>query len=123
MAVLTGFASTFLRELCSPAVVAVYRLAALEAERSPQVAKALDTAGRDASRSALIHLLKRAQSSGFIGVGDPLAMATEFFSLLVGDLLVRLILRVTEPPSSKEIDRRVRVAIDALLRLHPKAKA
>jgi len=120
LAVLTGFASTFLRELGSPAVIAVYRLAALEAERSPQVAQALETAGREANRAALIELLKSAQSCGFVGQGDPSAMATEFFSLLVGDLLVRLILRVTDPPSAKEIDRRVRVAADALMRLHPK---
>jgi len=119
---LIDFASTFLREICSPSVVAVYRLAAIEAERSPQVAKALDTAGRDTNRSALIDLLKRAQSSGFVGPGDPSTMATEFFSLLVGDLLVRLILRVTDAPSPKEIDQRVRVATDALLRLHPKKK-
>jgi len=121
LGVLTDFASTFLREMCSPAVVAVYRLAAIDAQRSPEVAQALDTVGRDASREALIGLLKHAQSRGFIGAGDPSPIASEFFSLLVGDLLLRLVLRVTEPPSAREIDRRVRAAVDALLRLHPTA--
>jgi AcrR family transcriptional regulator len=121
-AVLTSFGSTFLRELCHPAVVAVYRLAAIEAERSPQVAQALDTAGRRTNRRALIDLLRHAQSSGILAAGDPSAMASEFFALLLGDLLLRLILRVTDLPTSGEIDRRTRAAVDALLRLHGKMK-
>jgi len=34
----------------------------------------------------------------------------------------RLIPRVTDPPTSGEIDRRTRAATDALLRLHAKTK-
>jgi len=117
--VLKNFGSTLLREMCHPAVIAVYRLAAIEAERSPEVARTLDTAGREANRVALIDLIARAQASHLLAQGDAAAMASEFFGLLLGDVPLRLILRVAAPPSSEEIDRRAQVAADALLRLHP----
>ena len=118
VAVLRSFGSTFLREICDPAVVAVYRLAAIEAQRSPEVARMIDNAGREMNRAALIRLLRHAQSLGMLGAGDPSTMASEFFGLLVGDLLLRLILRVTDPPTSNEISRRARVATEALVLLH-----
>ena len=122
LAVFTGFGSTFLRELCHPAVVAVYRLAAIEAERSPEVARALDSAGRETNRKALIDFVERAQSSGLLEAGDASAIASEFFALLMGDLPLRLVLRVTVPPKPEEIDRRARAATAALLRLHGTAQ-
>ena len=98
VAALTSFGSTFLQEICRPAVVAVYRLAAIEAERSPEVARSLDANGRAANRDAVIDLIKGAQSSGILGPGDPAAIASAFFGLLLGDLLLRLVLRVAAPP-------------------------
>jgi AcrR family transcriptional regulator len=120
--VLTRFGSTFLRELCQPAVIAVYRLAAIEAERSPEVAQALDRAGRGPSRRALIGVLQHAQSAGLLRAGDRSLIASQFFALLMGDVLLRLVLRASEPPSPAEIDRRARAAVDALVRLHGEPK-
>jgi AcrR family transcriptional regulator len=117
---LTSFGSTFLREICDPAVVAIYRLAAIETERSPEVARVLDSAGRKCNRTALIKLLRSAQSSGILGAADPAIIASEFFGLLLGDVLLRLILRVRDPPAAREIDRRARAATEAVLRLYPK---
>lgn len=123
VASLTSFGSTFLREICDPAVVGIYRLAAIESERSPEVARVLDSAGRDTNRTALMHLLKNAQSAGILGTGDPAIIASEFFGLLVGDVLLRLILRVADRPPAREIERRARAATDAILRLYANAKA
>jgi hypothetical protein len=118
VAVLTTFGVTFLREITHPAVVAVYRLAAREAERSPDVARMLDSAGRETNRNALINLFRTAQASGLVADGEPAQMASEFFGLLLGDLLLRLVLRVAERPTADEIDRRTRIATNAVLRLH-----
>jgi len=123
IASLMSFGSTFLREICDPVVVGIYRLAATETERSPEVARVLDTAGREANRTALIHLLKKAQSSGILVAGDPAIVASEFFGLLVGDVLLRLILRVADRPSAREIERRARAAADAIVRLYANTKA
>ena len=53
---------------------------------------------------------------------DASAIASEFFALLMGDLPLRLVLRVTDPPKPEEIDRRARAATAALLRLHGKVQ-
>ena len=118
IASLTSFGLTFLREICDPAVVGIYRLAAIEPERSPEVAQVLDTAGRETNRTALINLLKRAQSSGILVAGDPAIMASEYFGLLVGDVLLRLILGVADRPSARGIERRARAAAEAIVRLY-----
>lgn len=118
VAALMGFGRTFLQEISRPAVVAVYRLAATEAERSPEVARTLDANGRAANRTALIDLLVHAQSCGILRGGDAEAMASQFFGLLLGDLLLRLVLRVARPPTPDEVERRAHAATDALLQLH-----
>jgi len=48
-------------------VIATFRLAIAEATGSPEIAQALDVAGRGATRGALAGLLAKAQSIGLIG--------------------------------------------------------
>jgi AcrR family transcriptional regulator len=119
---LSDFGTTFLREMCQPAVMAVYRLAITEADRCPEVAQILESAGREPNRRALIDLLADAQAHHLLGAGDPSAMATEFFALLWRDLLIRLLLRATDPPTPTDIERRARAATEALFVLHPSKK-
>jgi AcrR family transcriptional regulator len=114
---LTAFGTAILRGVCDPSTLAVYRLAI--AESVPEVAHMLDAAGRQANRAALIEFLKKAQKCGQLRSGQPETMATYFFPLLWGDLLLRLLLRVTNPPTSKEIQRRARAATEMLLKLFP----
>lgn len=120
-----GFASTLTRygiraltELTHPAVTAINRLAAAEAGGGSEIGKILDRAGREPNRLALVRLMAQAQGAGLLGAGDPDRMSGAFFSLLFGDLPVRLMLGVIEPPDAREIARRAESAVDALLRLH-----
>jgi hypothetical protein len=46
-------------------------------------------------------------------------MAARFFALVWGDLLVRLLLRVSDVPKPADLEQRVRVATDALLAFYP----
>jgi AcrR family transcriptional regulator len=119
---LGAFGTAILREVSHPKVLAVYRLAIAEAERSPGVAQALNTFGRKASHAALADLLTGAQSLGLVDAGEPAEMATQFFALLWGDLLMQLLLRVAAAPSPEEIERRARTATETLLMLHPEPK-
>jgi AcrR family transcriptional regulator len=116
---LVSFGATTMREVSSPVVMAVYRLAASEAERSTEVAAALEVAGRQATRNALADLLRRAQARGLLGAGKPDTMATQFFALLWGDLLLRQVLRLAPPPSQAEAEARAGAATDALFTLYP----
>src|SRR4029077_21106232 len=74
---LTSFATKLVCEVSHPSVIATFRLAIAEATRSPEIAQALDVAGRGATRGALAGLLANAQSIGLIGPGEPTEMATQ----------------------------------------------
>ena len=115
---LAVFGATVIREVCEPAASSMYRLAIAEADRSPDVAAALN-ANRFVNRHALEQLLVRAQSAGVLGQGDPPRMMEQFFALLWGDLLVSRLLGAVSVPSRAEIERRANEATAAFLRLYP----
>jgi AcrR family transcriptional regulator len=116
---LESFGARLLREVSDPTVVAVFRLAIAEAERTPKVARALDTIGRETTRAALREILTEARSAGLLE-GDSSEMAEQFGGLLWGDLIVSLLLRVADPPNPREIKRRARNATAAFLLLYPR---
>jgi AcrR family transcriptional regulator len=115
---LTAFGTQLLREVSDPTVIGVFRLAIAEATRAPEVARALDSIGRSASRAALRGLIAQAQLNRLID-GNPNDMAEQFAGLLWGNLLVGLILGVAERPGPREIARRARDATTAFLRIYP----
>jgi AcrR family transcriptional regulator len=116
--VLVSFGAHLLHEVSDPTVVAVFRLAIAEAERTPKVARALHTIGRETSSVALREMLTRARSSELLD-GDPAEMAEQFAALLWGNLMVSLLLRVADAPTPNEIKRRAGEATTAFLRLYP----
>jgi AcrR family transcriptional regulator len=115
--VLASFGAQLLREVSDPATIAVFRFAIAEAERAPEVARALDSIGREASRAGLKDMLAKACSSGLI-IGDPTEMAEQFVALLWGSLMLSLLLRVADPPSPNECKRRASKATNAFLQLY-----
>ena len=119
--VLVSFGAQLLREVSDPTVVGVFRLAIAEAERTPKVARALHTIGRETSSAALREMLTRARSSELLD-GDPAEMAEHFTALLWGNLMVGLLLRVADAPNANEIERRAREATTAFLRLYPQKR-
>ena len=116
--VLTSFGTKFVHEVSDPAVIAVFRLAIAEAAQAPEVARALDSIGREASRAALRKIMTKAQASRLL-MGQPAELAEQFGGLLWRDLLVSLLLGVAEQPPPREIAGRARDAAAAFLRLHP----
>lgn len=115
--ILASFGTQLVREITDPTVVAVFRLAIAEAVHAPEVAQALDSIGREASRAALRQIMAQAQASGLL-TGRPAELAEQFGGLLWGNLLVSLLLGVTERPSSRELAARARDATAAFLQLH-----
>lgn len=120
---LVRFGTALLREASDPAVMALFRLAIIEAERSPDAARALDEEGRKANRAALVEFLARARSAGLIAGAAPETMAAQFLALLWGDLLMTLLLRRADAPTFPEIEQRARDAAGALLALYPGRQA
>jgi AcrR family transcriptional regulator len=116
-ATLCAFGTATLRGLCDPAVRAVFRLVISETVPAPEVARALER-GRTASRVALAQTFARAQANGLVGKGDPAIMATDFLALLTGDLMMQMLLRVTEPPPLSTVEQKAREATEKFLRLY-----
>jgi AcrR family transcriptional regulator len=119
--VLAAFGTKFVREVSDPAVIAVFRLAIAEVVQAPEVARALDSIGREAGRAALRKIMAGAKASGLLA-GGPAELAAEFAGLLWRDLMVSLLLGVAERPTPREIAGRARYAAVAFLELHPLPK-
>jgi AcrR family transcriptional regulator len=117
--VLVTYGATALAELCHPAAIAINRLAAAEAGKSSEIGRILDKTGREPNRKALTAMLGTAQRTGLLGAGDPDRIGGEFFSLLFGDLPLRLMLGTAVAPGAAEIEHRAKAATEALLKLHP----
>jgi len=118
-ATLSQFGKSILHGLSDPDVLAVYRLAIAESARAPDIARTLDTAGRETNHLALGAWLAKAQAHGLIGAGNPAAMAAHFLSTLGGALLIQLLLRVRDAPTAGEIEARARTASETLMLLYP----
>jgi AcrR family transcriptional regulator len=116
--VLGSFGANLLREVSDPTVIAVFRLAIAEAVQAPEVARALNSIGREARRAALRKIMAEAQASGLL-TGRPAELAEQFFGLLWRDLMISLLLGVAERPNPREIAGRARGAAAAFLQLHP----
>jgi len=116
--VLASFGTNFVREVSDPTVIAVFRLAISEVTQAPEVARALDSIGREAGRAASRKIMAGAQTSGLL-TGRPAELAEQFAGLLWRDLLVSLILGVAQRPSAHEIARCARDAAANFLQLHP----
>jgi AcrR family transcriptional regulator len=117
-AVLASFGAQLLREVSEPTVIAIFRLAIAEAVHAPEVAQALDSIGREASRAALRQIMTRARTSRLID-GPPEGLAEQFRGLLWCDLMVSLLLGVAERPGAREVGARAHNAAAAFLALHP----
>ena len=116
--VLSSFGARLVREISDPAVIAVFRLAIAEVAHAPEVARVLNSIGREASRAALRKIMAQAQEAGLLD-GRPAELAERFAGLLWRDWMVSLLLGVMERPNSREIAARAHDAASAFLQLHP----
>ena len=114
---LTAVGTRILHEITDPAVVGVFRLAIAEALHAPEVARTLDSTGREATRAALRQIMSRARAAGLLD-GRPAELAEQFGTLLWGNIMVNLLLGVAERPSSREVAARARDATATFLQLH-----
>lgn len=118
--ILIALGTQLLHETTHPTVIAVFRLAIAEAVRAPEVARTLDSVGREAVRAALAKIMTHAEASGLLG-GRAEEMSAQFTGLLWGDVFVSLLLCVVQPLTARELARRARSATAALLQLYPAA--
>ncbi|HEV2357053.1 MAG TPA: TetR/AcrR family transcriptional regulator [bacterium] len=116
--VLASLGTQLLREISDPAVIGVFRVAIAEAVRAPEIARVLDSIGRETSRAIVRKIMAQARSVGLLA-GHPAEMAEQFAGLLWGNLMVSLMLGVADRPTPRDIARRARCATTAFLKLYP----
>lgn len=118
VATLRAVGLAFLQLICDPAVVSIFRLAISGAEDAPDLSRVLEHHARAPYRRALAKLMARFRSAGLVS-GAPAELAGRFVALLLtGELQVGLLLGLKAPPSSAQLERRVRAATEAFLALH-----
>ncbi len=111
---LVEFGVSALQTMCHPDALTVFRLAIAESDRAPEVARTLDSSGREANLRALTELIRNAQAHRLIVGDDPAVLVARYFAVLAGDLLIRLLMRVRAVPTEREIVTRARAATEAV---------
>jgi len=114
---LVEFGVSILKTVCRPEVLTVFRLTIAESDRAPEIARALDSRGHEANRKALTELVREAQARGLVVAGDPATLAARYLTILWGDLLIRLLMRVRQAPTKREIETRAHGATETLMAL------
>lgn len=121
-ATLVKFGTALVTGVCDPGVLTVFRFAIAEAHRTPDIAKALNERGREPSRKLFIDLIKNAQEDRLLQPAPATDISEFFFSLLWGDLLLRLLMGLAKPPTKVEIEQRARHAAERVMVTYAKAE-
>ena len=115
--VLQALGARLLGEVSDSTVIGTFRLAIAEAKQAPEVARVLEAQARRPNRAALEEILEEARAAGILR-GEAAEIAERFVAMLWGDLLMALLLRTAQRPSSSELKRRAAGAVGDLLRLY-----
>lgn len=114
-AALRLFGTTFLPLVCAPNVVRVMRLAIADAERAPELARQMQTHGREPVGRAMQSLLQSAVDNGVIPPGLIGLMIETYFGVLQGGVSMPLLLGLRSAPGREEIADRAALATRAAL--------
>lgn len=90
--------------------LAINRAAIAEARMAPELARALAANGRDHTAPLMQRYLASQVSAGRLRRLDGADAIQAFIGLLIGDLQVRLLLGIDEPPDAAQIRRRAQRA-------------
>ena len=108
----------FLALVLSPKALAGYRMVIGESPRFPELARAFYLSGPARSLDQMTAFLADADHRGRLRVADPRRAAERFLVMLKGDLHLRLLLGMREPPTPEEIDAQVEATVAFFLAAH-----
>ncbi len=112
---LTDFAIRLLHLFMSRRMAGVYRVVVSEAARLPDLAASFYRNGPDLAASWVADILAQACARGEIQVDDPKLAAQRFMGILRGNLYMEIVLDLSRPMDSAEIDNTARSAVDLFL--------
>ena len=94
---------------------ALYRLVIAESQRAPELACAFYREGPSKARLALTQWLERQHEDKTLFVPDPDTSASMLFSMVIGELQMRLLIGDMREPDEATIDERVEKAVALFL--------
>jgi TetR/AcrR family transcriptional repressor of mexJK operon len=113
---LVEFGELIVSTLTRPETVRVTRLMAVESAEQPRLAAVFYAAGRGEMLKRVAAFLKALTERGVLAIDDSELAADQLIGAWVGMPALRQSLGVAGPPSSNAIAKRVRYAIDTLVR-------
>ena len=99
----------------APRQLAMHRLVVAESMRSPELARAFMSAGAGRAKPALAQWLPLQRSLGAVTAKDSEEVGGMLVGMIVGEMCMKLLFGIGRPPSKREIDRRVKRAVDIFL--------
>jgi AcrR family transcriptional regulator len=116
--VLRTIGETFMARALSPSVVSLYRQAIAEAERIPEIGRAVFERGNLALQEVVAGHLRRWSDQGTLRMDDPRSAAVAFIALCQGDLVIRRRLGVLPDPVDDAIRESVARAVAIFVRAY-----
>lgn len=104
---LTDLGMTFAQHILKKDSLCMHRIMLAEADRHPQVVQIFYEAGPKRVRAAFGALLKEWTEQGQLTIPDIAKAAEQFFSLLKGELMMKLMLGQSTHPNSQAVKKHV----------------
>jgi len=120
---LAEFGDLIVSGCTQPEVVRMTRLMMESADEHPRLASTFYTAGRGKMVKRLAAFLKSLTERGALSIEDSELAAEQLFASWAGLSELRQSLGVADPPSAEVIAKRVRYAIDTMIRAWPAGAA
>ena len=115
---LQRFGVEFLAYLFSEEGNAFFRLMVETSKSFPQLGPVFYGAGVKAAADMIARYLTGANAQGLLKVEDPVLSSEHYMGMLRGDLHLRVILNIGDPPSRATLDTYVAATVDRFLKAH-----
>jgi len=112
---LRAIALRFLELILSPETVGRFRVIVAESGRFPELAEAFYRSGPERLGGGLSAYLAELDQQGILRVMDPRSASIHFLGMVRGDLFLRQLLGLGEPPRGRDLERIVDDAVKAFL--------
>jgi TetR/AcrR family transcriptional regulator of autoinduction and epiphytic fitness len=114
-ATLTSFLQQMAELILSHKQIALLRLMAAEARRSPEIGKALERQGIGRGDGALERWIAAQADQGVFRVDDPQEAAAMLFGMAIGEFMISLTINSKPWPTQEHIHRRIAQAVQIFL--------
>ncbi len=119
---LTEIATSFVTNIFTPDSIRLHRILQAESPRHPDIARVFYETGPKRIRAAFGELLRHYADDRQLVIRDIPKATEQFFSLIKGEILMRLLLGLDKPPSPPELKKHVKASVDMFIAAYEPGK-